>query len=202
MLAFSQSAENNKQPIGDKFTDLLANASHLLEIGSGTGQHATYMAQKLPHLIWQPSELAENLPNLQARLDAEAPKNVKAPFSLDVANHPWPLSACDVIYSANTVHIMSWTHVKQLFHGVGEILAPNGLLCLYGPYKYQGTFTTPSNEKFDNWLKQRDANSGIRNFEDMDQLAAEQGLVLQNDFAMPANNQLLVWQRRANHEEN
>lgn len=197
MLAFSEAAESNKQPICDILCQILGDGRHLLEIGSGAGQHAVYMAKRLPHLTWQPSEVAQHMTSLTARLDAEAPDTVPPAVQLDVADQPWPLKSTDVVYSANTVHIMSWGHVEHLFRGVGETLAPNGLLCLYGPYKYQGAFTTPSNEKFDGWLKGRDAESGIRNFEDMDKLAKEQGLILKNDYAMPVNNQLLVWQRQA-----
>ncbi len=194
-LTFSQPAENNKIDICDRLCDILKSSSHLLEIGSGTGQHATYMAPRLPHLIWQTSELAQNLENVSARLKLEAPKNVRHPIELDVSAHPWPLASCDVIYSANTVHIMSWSHVEQLFLGVGKTLEKGGLLCLYGPYKYNGNFTTPSNQRFNQWLKQNDPESGIRDFEAVDKLAQNQGLVLQNDYAMPANNQLLVWRR-------
>jgi len=195
MLTFSQPAENNKIDICDRLCDILNNSSHLLEIGSGTGQHATYMAPRLPHLIWQTSELAENLENVSARLELDVPENVRAPVELDVSSQPWPLTSCDVIYSANTVHIMSWGHVEQLFQGVGTTLEKAGLLCLYGPYKYNGDFTTPSNQRFDQWLKGNNPESGIRDFEAVNRLAQNQGLVLQKDFDMPANNQLLVWRR-------
>ena len=196
MLTFSQSAENNKKDICDHLCYILKNSRHLLEIGSGTGQHAVYMATRLPHLIWQTSELAGNLKNLCARLEQEAPENVRNPIELDVAKHPWPLPACDAIYSANTVHIMSWEHVQHLFRGAGEVLEQNGQLCLYGPYKYNGNFTTDSNQRFDQWLRNNDPQSGIRDFEAVNTLAQNHGLDLQQDYAMPANNQLLVWRRK------
>jgi len=196
MLTFSQSAENNKNDICDHLCDILKNSRHLLEIGSGTGQHAVYMATRLTHLTWQTSELGDNLENVAARLKQEAPENVRDPIELDVSSHPWPLPACDVIYSANTVHIMSWAHVEHLFQGAGDILEKDGHLCLYGPYKYKGEFTTPSNQRFDQWLKQNDPVSGIRDFEAIDSLAQVHSLVLRNDFSMPANNQLLIWQRQ------
>jgi len=196
MLTFSQSAENNRVDICDRLCDILKPSRHLLEIGSGTGQHSVYMASRLPHLIWQTSELSENLDNVSTRLELEAPENVRHPIELNVSLHPWPVSDCDVIYSANTVHIMSWTHVGHLFQGVGQTLEKGGILCLYGPYKYNGDFTTPSNQRFDQWLKQNDPVSGIRDFEAVDRLAQDQGLFLQNDFPMPANNQLLVWKRK------
>lgn len=196
MIEFSQAADNNKADICDKLCNILTSSRHLLEIGSGTAQHAVHMAQRLPHLIWQTSELAINLKTVQARLDHERPQNVKDPIELDVSSQPWALASCDAIYSANTVHIMSWADVEHLFHGVGKTLQNNGFLCLYGPYKYNGNFTTPSNERFDQWLKQNDPVSGVRDFEEVNRLAQDQQLVLQNDFAMPANNQLLVWQRQ------
>jgi len=195
MLTFSQAAENNKVVICDRLCEILTPCRRLLEIGSGTGQHAVYMAPRLPHLVWQTSELAENLDIVHSRLEAEGADNIRSPIDLDVSSNPWPVSACDAIYSANTVHIMSWAHVEHLFHGVGEILEINGFLCLYGPYKYNGEFTTPSNQRFDQWLKNNDPASGIRDFEAVDELAQNQGLFLREDFTMPANNQLLVWQR-------
>jgi len=195
MLTFSQAAENNKVDICDRLCEILNPCHHLLEIGSGTGQHAVYMAQRLPQLVWHTSDLAGNLENVRARLEAEGAANIRPPIELDVSAHPWGLSACDVIYSANAVHIMSWTHVEHLFQGVGEVLQKNGFLCLYGPYKYNGDFTTLSNQRFDQWLKDKDPFSGIRDFEAVDELAQNQGLTLRQDFAMPANNQLLVWQR-------
>ncbi len=195
MIAFSQAAENNKVHICDKLSSVLKNASFLLEIGSGSGQHAVHMAQHLSHLTWQPSELAENLNVLNTRLTQEAPENVENALALDVSSQPWPLSSCDAIYSANVVHYMSWTRVEHLFDGVGQILDQGGILCLYGPYKYNGNFTTESNARFDQWLKQGDAQRGVRDFEEVDRLANKQGLSLKHDFAMPANNQLLVWQR-------
>jgi len=175
---------------------LLKSSRHLLEIGSGTGQHAVYMGLRLPHLTWQTSDLAANLENLRTMLDLDGPENVQQPLELDVSSHPWPVSACDVVYSANSVHIMSWLDVENLFKGVGKILAEEGFLCLYGPYKYNGEFTTQSNQRFDLWLRQNDSASGIRDFEAVDGLAQNNGLILQEDFAMPANNQLLIWQRK------
>jgi len=197
MLTFSQAAENNKVHICDRLCEVLNPCRHLLEIGSGTGQHAVYMAQRLPQLVWHTSDLAGNLENVRARLEAEGAANITQPIELDVSAHPWPVSSCDAIYSANAVHIMSWAHVEHLFQGVGEILQSNGFLCLYGPYKYNGDFTTPSNQRFDQWLKDKDPVSGIRDFEAVDELAQNQGLTLRQGFAMPANNQLLVWQRRS-----
>ncbi len=195
ILAFSQAAENNREPIAQILRETFADVRNVLEIGSGTGQHAVYMGQCLPHLIWRTSDLAHNLPGIQARLTAEAPANVMAPVALDVATQSWPVTDIDGVFSANTVHIMSWAHVTQLFRGIGEILCEQAIVCLYGPFKYDGKFTTPSNAQFDLWLKQRDPLSGIRDFESVDALARAQGLHPVADHAMPANNQLLVWRR-------
>jgi hypothetical protein len=194
-LAFSQAAENNKEPIARILREAFADVRNVLEIGSGTGQHAVYFGQRLPHLIWRTSDLAHNLPDIQARLTAEAPANVAPPVALDVAMQLWPVSDIDGVFSANAVHIMSWTHVTHMFRGMGEILCDHATVCLYGPFKYNGDFTTPSNAQFDLWLKQRDPASGVRDFEAMDALAQAQGLHLMADHAMPANNQMLVWRR-------
>jgi len=195
MMAFSQAAENNKEPIARILCGAFATVRNVLEIGTGTGQHAVYFGQRLPHLIWRTSDLAHNLPDIRARLTAEAPANVMAPVALDVAMQDWPVTDIDGVFSANAVHIMSWTHVAHMFRGMGEILREQAVVCLYGPFKYGGEFTTPSNAQFDLWLKQRDPLSGVRDFESVDALAHAQGLRLMADHAMPANNQLLVWKR-------
>lgn len=195
-LAFSQAAENNREPIARILRDAFADVREVLEIGSGTGQHGVYFGQCLPHLIWRPSDLAQHLPDIRARLDAEAPANVLPPVALDVADHPWPVTSVDGVFSANAIHIMSWDHVLHMFRGIGEAVSARGTVCLYGPFKYGGAFTTPSNAQFDGWLKQRDPVSGIRDFEAVDALAQAQGLRLVADHAMPANNQLLVWRRQ------
>ncbi len=194
-LAFSQAAENNKAPILSILREVFAQTRIVLEIGSGTGQHAVHFGRGLPHLVWQPSDLAHNLPDIQARLAAEAPANVLAPLALDVAMQVWPVRDIDGLFSANAVHIMSWAHVTQMFQGMGEILCDQAIVCLYGPFRYGGAFTTPSNAQFDVWLKQRDPLSGVRDFEAVDALARAQGLSLLADYDMPANNQLLVWRR-------
>lgn len=195
IFAFSQAAENNKEPIAQILRTAFADVRTVLEIGSGTAQHAVYFGQCLPHLVWLTSDLAHNLPDIQARLAAQAPANVMAPVALDVAMQRWPVSDIDGVFSANAVHIMSWTHVTHMFRGIGEILCDRATLCLYGPFKYGGEFTTPSNAQFDLWLKQRDPLSGVRDFEAVNALAQAQGLHLVADHAMPANNQLLVWRR-------
>ncbi len=195
MLAFSEAAENNKEPIVRILHDVFAECETVLEIGSGTGQHAVHFAARLPHLVWQPSELAENIHSLEARLKADGGQNIAPAVALDVTRHPWPFSELDGVFSANVIHILSWAEVEHLFCGVGDVLKTRGTLCLYGPFKYGGDFTTESNERFDYWLKSRDPQSGVRDFEAVDELARRQGLVCEADHPMPANNQLIVWRR-------
>ncbi|MSP43831.1 MAG: DUF938 domain-containing protein [Alphaproteobacteria bacterium] len=194
-LPFSQAAENNKGPIADLLCDTFSAVREVLEIGSGTGQHAVYFGQRLPHLTWRTSDLESNLADIQARLAVEAPANVLPPIALDVAMQPWPVMDVDGVFSANAVHIMSWDHVTHMFRGIGQIIPERATICLYGPFKYKGDFTTPSNAQFDLWLKQRYPRSGVRDFEAVDALARAIGLRLVADHPMPANNQLLVWRR-------
>lgn len=194
-LPFSQAAENNKKPILDILREALSECNSVLEVGSGTGQHAVWFAGHLPHLSWQPSEQQQNLQELNLRLSAEAPVNVRAALALDVADATWPVGKTDAVFAANCVHIMSWSHVKKMFAGLSDILNKGGLLILYGPYKYNGNFTSDSNARFEQWLQGRDINSGIRDFEKVDALANEIGLTLQKDHQMPANNQCLIWKK-------
>ena len=193
MLPFSEASERNKTPILQALRGTLARHRRVLEIGSGTGQHAVHFARELPHLEWQPTDRADCLPGLIARLELEGPVNLRAPVELDVMQELWPSFAADAVYSANTLHIMSWPEVEALFRGVGRILGRGGLLAVYGPFRYGGAFTTESNAAFDLSLRRRDPLSGIRDFEAVNALAAAQGLELQADRAMPANNQLLTW---------
>ncbi|QGZ36965.1 DUF938 domain-containing protein [Stappia indica] len=201
MLPFAPSAERNKDAILAGLRPHLAHCRRVLEIGSGTGQHAVHMTAALPQLVWQCSELPGAALGVAARLEAEGTARTPPPLALDVAAPPWPLPAAeapdafDAIFTANTLHIMSFAHVGQFFARVGEVLAPGGLCCVYGPMKYGGSFTTRSNAEFDAQLRARDPLSGIRDFEALDELAQAQGLTLLDDLAMPANNQLLIWRR-------
>lgn len=201
MLPFAPSAERNKDAILAGLRPHLARCRRVLEIGSGTGQHAVHMSAALPQLVWQCSELPGTVSGLAARLEAEGTVRTPPPLALDVAAPPWPLPASgapdafDAVFTANTLHIMSFAHVGQFFARIGEVLAPGGLCCVYGPMKYGGAFTTKSNAEFDAQLRARDPLSGIRDFEALDELAQAQGLTLLEDLAMPANNQLLIWRR-------
>ncbi|HEX22711.1 MAG TPA: DUF938 domain-containing protein [Chromatiales bacterium] len=196
MKPFAESCEQNKHPILTVLREEFAQASEILEIGSGTGQHAVFFAHALPHLHWQTSDCSENHPGILAWLSEDGGSNVHLPLALDVNYDPWPRHLYDGIFSANTVHIMAWTEVEKLFAGVGQVLAPGGRFCLYGPFNRDGKFTSESNARFDVWLKQRDPKSGIRDRAELDGLARKQGLQRVADHEMPANNRILVWRRK------
>jgi SAM-dependent methyltransferase len=197
-LPFSEACERNKGPILEVLRRWLGESSGLVvEIGSGTGQHAVHFARHLQQLSWQPTETPENLTGLNARVGVEGPCNLLPPLELDVVQHDWPCDAdgADAVFTANTLHIMSWPEVQALFRGVGRVLRDEGLLIVYGPFRYGGQYTSYSNASFDEALRSRDPASGIRDFEAVDALAVQQGLSLVADEAMPANNQTLVWRK-------
>lgn len=191
---FYEACEKNKQPILEVLARHLEDVRWLLEIGSGTGQHAVFFGEHLPHLQWQTSDLAENRAGITAWLsDAQLP-NVLPPLELDVRDPHWPVESAPAVFSANTAHIMAWPVVEAMIRGVGRVLEPAGLFLLYGPFNYGGRYTSDSNSRFDAWLKGRDPESAIRSFEDVDREARAAGLCLLEDVAMPANNRLLAWQ--------
>ena len=193
---FSQACENNKQPIVEVLQRVFAKREKVLEIGSGTGQHAVYCAPRLPHLVWQTSDLQENHVGINDWIDEVPAKNLKRPLAIDANDQSWPIEEkVDGIFSANTLHIMSWHSVENLFKNLGKILAEKPTVAIYGPFKYNGEFTTQSNANFDIWLKQQAPHQGVRDFEKVNQLAENMGLKLVEDNAMPANNQLLVWNK-------
>ncbi|MHB1076233.1 DUF938 domain-containing protein [Thiobacillus sp.] len=190
---FSESCVQNRDPILAILRPLFADRRHVLEIGSGTGQHAVYFAADLPHLVWQTADVPQHHPGIQAWLEEAALPNVLPPLALDVNDTAWRSGRYDAVFSANTLHIMGWPEVERFFAGVGAVLQAGGILAVYGPFNYGGRYTSESNARFDAWLKARDPASGVRDFEAVDALARSQGLVLQQDIAMPANNRTLVW---------
>jgi Protein of unknown function (DUF938) len=196
MIHFSEACERNKDPILEILKVTLRDCNKVLEIGSGTAQHAVYFGENMPHLQWQPSDVPGNIGMIRDNLRNYCPANVKQPVELNVRHHPWPIGKVDAIFSANTLHIMSWDQVLHFFSGIGETLIRNGTLCIYGPFRYNGTYTSQSNADFDNYLKLRDPQSGIRDFEAVNELAIQQDLNLAQDNAMPANNQLIIWKRK------
>lgn len=202
-IPFSQACERNKDPILEAIQPYLQDAKSVLEIGSGTGQHALYFAQNLSHLTWQTSDQAQYLDGINAQINNAKQHNQELsnlinPFELDVTQPDWLPKALagqkfDAVYSANTLHIMAWNQVKAFFAGLPEVVAKDTYLIIYGPFKYQGKFTSESNEVFDQDLISRGVGSAIRDFEEVDQLAKEVGFRLVKDIAMPANNQCLIW---------
>lgn len=193
---FAQACEENKAPILAVLKPLFKDRQHVLEIGSGTGQHAVYFAQHMPHLIWQTSDRVENHAGINLWLDEASLPNTCSPLALDVLQ-PWPSLNIDAVFSANTAHIMAWPAVQAMFKGVGQLLPMGGVFALYGPFNYNGFYTSESNARFDAWLKQRDPDSGIRDFAELDKLAQQVSMQFMADNTMPVNNRLLVWQKVA-----
>lgn len=191
---FSQPCENNKHAILDILNIEFSQAKNVLEIGSGTGQHAIFFAPALPHLTWHTSDLIENHQGINQWIDEHPSSNIKPPLNLDL-NEQWPIAQVDKIYSANTLHIVSWQLVTKFFEGVKKHLLSDGRLCIYGPFNYGGKFTSDSNAKFDLWLKDRNQESGIRDIEAIIELATLAQLSLINDIEMPANNRMLVFKK-------
>ena len=196
MKPYAESCDINRDPILEVLRVLFADRKQVLEIASGTGQHAVYFARALPHLIWQTSELEQNHAGIQMWLDEAQLPNVRSPVCIDANDAHWPVASVDAIFNANTVHIISSPEVELLFEGVGRVLVAGGILCLYGPFNYDGKFTSESNARFDVWLKSRDPKSGVRDFETLNALAEKQNMVLLKDIEMPINNRTLVWQRK------
>jgi hypothetical protein len=192
---FSQACENNKKPILNILTKVFASTKHVLEIGSGTGQHAAFFGQYLPHITWQTSDLSINHPGINLWLDEAACTNTQRPIVIDL-HKAWPVPKnsqhLDGLYTANTLHIISWPLVVKFFEGIAKNLTAEANICIYGPFNYQAEFTSESNANFDLWLKERDINSGIRDIEAILLLAKSANLNLIDDHNMPANNRLLV----------
>jgi len=200
---FSQACENNKGPLLAVLQQALPESTHrnarVLEVGSGTGQHAAFFVPRLPWLTWQPTDQAHYLPGCQLWIEearAAGADNLQAPIALDVLQPHWPELTIDAAYSANTAHIMHWPAVEAMFHGLGQRLPSQGLFCLYGPFRYQGQHTSESNARFDNHLRQQDPGMGIRDLDELELLASTAGFQLIADQAMPANNRTLIWQRK------
>ncbi len=195
-LPFAPASERNREPILAALKPRLAFTGRLLEIGAGTGQHAVYMAAALPHIDWWPTDRSEALEGLGGRIAIEGPPNLRAPTALDVSSDPWPAGPFDVVYSANTAHIMSWQGVEAMAAGVGEVLRGGGPFFLYGPFNVAGNYTSAGNRAFDEELRGRDPSMGLRDVEALDSLFAHHHVHLQERLPMPANNQLLVFRRQ------
>ena len=191
--------ERNQAPILEVLRTEFSGLQRVLEIGSGTGQHAVHFAAALPHLFWQTSDLPGNHAGIAAWIEFAGLPNVAAPLCLDVASwdareqqHDAPF---DAVFSANTAHIMSFPMVESMFRLVAELLPDEGLVCLYGPFKQDGSFSSESNASFDRSLKSQDSRMGIRDLEDLDRLAADGALARYADYAMPSNNLMVIWRK-------
>ena len=190
---YSEACARNQKPILNVLKEHLVNQDTVVEIGSGTGQHAVFFAEHLPSLQWQPTDLTENLGGIQTWIDDAKLPNVKSPIALDVSQAPWPIGPVSSIFTANTLHIMSWHEVTLLFQQLATQLSDGGKMICYGPFNVNGQFTSESNSEFDQWLKLRDPNSGIRDINALVELAKTSDLELIDTYQMPANNMVLVW---------
>lgn len=192
---FSAASQRNREPILTLLREWFADRTKVLEIGSGTGQHAVHFAAAMPQLVWQCSDRPENLSGIRLWLNEAALPNTPSPLQLDVMGD-WPTMRYDAVFSANTLHIMAWVEVEQMFATLPSITAGDACVAIYGPFNINSRFTSESNVLFDRDLKMRGAHMGIRDVADVDALASKAGFDLADDVAMPANNRLRLWKRR------
>lgn len=192
----SPSSERNRDPILEVLRLHFADRRQVLEIGSGTGQHAVHFAAAMPQLRWQCTDRVENLPGMSLWLDEAALPNTPPPLVLDVSG-AWPAQRYDAVFSANTLHIMGWDEVEQLFDHLADTTTDDAKLVIYGPFNYGGRYSSDSNASFDQWLQARGAHMRIRDAEAVDALADAAGFALLDDIAMPANNRCRIWQRNS-----
>jgi SAM-dependent methyltransferase len=193
---FAPASERNRGPILEVLRGAFADRARVLEVGSGTGQHAVHFAAAMPWLAWQTSEVEANLPGLRMWLDEAALPNTPPPFALDVAGR-WPEGRWDAAFTANTLHIMPWTAVERLFEALPAVLDPGAVLVAYGPFNIGGRFTGPGNAAFDASLRAADPARGLRDLEAVDALARRAGFGPVDVRTMPADNRCLVWRRAA-----
>ena len=192
---FSQACENNKDPILSVLKRVFDSPCEVLEIGSGTGQHAVYFAEHLPHVTWQPSDQAIHLPGIDLWINEAKLRNIKNPLTLDINQKLWPVSEIDAVFTANTLHILSWKSVQVFIESLGTVMRPGAIFCSYGPFNVNGKYTSESNAFFDTWLKEQNPLSAIRDLESVTSLASDAGMKLKENIEMPANNKLLIWEK-------
>ena len=195
MKPFSQACENNKAPILNQIQPLFNSYKDVFEIGSGTGQHAVFFAEKIPELTWHTSDRMENHKGILQWIEESGLSNITRPIELDVTTSSWPDQVFDAVFTANTCHIMHWHEVISMFVGVKDIISIGGLFVVYGPFNYQGSYTSESNARFNKILKDSDPEMGIRDFEAILDLANDNKLELSDDITMPANNRLLIFNK-------
>lgn len=192
---FAPSAEKNRHDILAVLKAELSPSSHVLELASGTGQHACHFAQALPQMSWQPSDLSDKIQGMQLWIEECACENIEAPLALDISNAPWPELSVDACYAANTLHIIAWELVNPFFAGCASVLKPAGKLLVYGPYSFDGVHTALSNQQFDQHLKAQDPHMGIRDIHELDRLAYQHGFAAARMVEMPVNNFVAVWEK-------
>jgi hypothetical protein len=189
--------ERNKQPILEVLKRVLPACGTLLEIASGSGQHAVYFAREMPRWTFQPSDMdSENLASIRAYQEESGLDNLRRPIVIDVRQRTWDVGQVDAIFNANMIHISAWECAEGLLGGVGKSLRTAGVFALYGPFKLGGDHTAPSNAAFDDSLRARNPDWGVRDVEVIADLADSHGLSLRERVEMPANNQMLVFERR------
>ena len=192
---FSQACENNRAPISQVLERILVDCQSVFEIGSGTGQHAVWFSRAMPHLQWHTSDRIQNHQGIKQWISDSSLENIHQPLDLDVGVGPWPEGLFDAIFTANTAHIMALSEIELMFSGVSKILMSGGLFCLYGPMQYSGLIAAESNRAFDAKLRAVKSTQGIREFNDLNKLATAVGMELIEDNDLPANNQLIIWQK-------
>ena len=192
---YAPACERNKGPILEVLRRVFADAADVLEIGSGTGQHAVHFAAGLPHLVWRTSDLASCHAGINAWIDGAELDNVRRPFALDVTRRPWPLPHAGGAFGANIAHYMHWHEVEAMFEGVGDLLVSGARFALYGPFSRDGRHTSASNAAFDRLLQAHDPGFGVRDMSDLDRIAGGAGLTFEEDVEMPSNNRILVWRK-------
>ena len=192
---FAPACERNKGPILVVLRRVFADAVDVIEIGSGTGQHAVWFAAGLPHLTWRTSDLPGSHAAINAWIDDAGVDNVERPFALDVVRRPWPIASAGGAFSANTAHYMHWPEVEAMFVGVSQVLSPGARFALYGPFARDGRHTSANNATFDRLLRAHDPGFGVRDVRDLERVAADGSMTLEEDVAMPSGNRTLVWRK-------
>ena len=196
MKRFAEACDRNQTPILEVLKEILPDTGKVLEIGSGTGQHAAYFSRSFSHLVWQPSDLAEALPSIEAWREESCAPNLGPPIVIDLLGNNEYLSRVDAIVCINIVHIVAWTGVERLFNIAANVLNPKGVLYFYGPYRYPDRTLESSNVAFDHWLKEHNPVSGIRDYAAVESLAESSGFTLGGDRSMPSNNRSIWWVRQ------
>ena len=191
-LPTSVSCQKNRDPIVKELARIFKKTSKVLEIGSGTGQHAVWFAPRLPWLDWQPSDLENHQDDINKWLRSYPAPNLRKPIVLDVGS-VWPKTCYDAIFSANTSHILSWENVEYMITGAASMLPKNGIFCLYGPFKIRDMDMAPGNAAFDKKLKVSSPKRGLRHVEMIDKIATSSGLQMTENVSMPENNRILSW---------